>query len=154
MQHCVLVAKGLAAHERPPQQEEGYDVCAELSEGAVISGASPDQRDRSASAAISNSGSFREKPNELETAEEKLSRSGEEKGHQRSRSLGESKKVKCKCMLFLVVVVVVVVVAPPHESSFTTLTFSLSSSLAGSITMWLGWLLNKLFFSDFPFGLK
>ena len=100
MQYCVLVAKGLAAHERPPHQEEGYDVCAELSEGAAISGASPDQRDRSVSAAISDSGSFREKPNELETAEEKLSRSGEEKGHQRSRSLGESKKVKCKCMLF------------------------------------------------------
>ena len=117
MQYCVLVAKGLAAHERPPHQEEGYDVCAELSEGAAISGASPDQRDRSVSAAISDSGSFREKPNELEIAEEKLSRSGEEKGHQRSRSLGESKKVKCKCMLFLVVVVVVVVVvAPPHES--------------------------------------
>ena len=110
MQHCVLVAKGLAAHERPLQQEEGYDVCAELSEGAAISGASPDQRYRSASAAISDSGSFKEKPCELETAEKKLSRSGEEKGHQRSRSLGESKKVKCKCMLFLVVVVVVVVV--------------------------------------------
>ena len=124
MQHCLLVAKGLAAHERPPQQEEGYDVCAELTKGAKISSASPDQRDRSVSAAISDSGSFREKPGDQETAEEKLSRSGEEKGHQRSRSLGESKKVKCKCMLF---VVVVVVVAPPEESSVTTLTFSLSS---------------------------